>query len=197
MKKQAGRKLYSIPEAYRITVNAVRSAPYLRRAKRAGEMTQAFMERIMLAVTEVNGCAMCSYYHTKAALESGMSDEEIKSMLGGESGTVPERELQAILFAQHYADTRGKPSRETWERIEGTYGVAGAEGILAAIRMIMMGNVYGIAWGSFLGRFRGKPDARSNLLYELGIVLTMFLFVPAGLIHAGILLLVKTPLIKF
>jgi len=197
MKKKAGRKLYSIPEAYSITLNAFRTASYLRRAKAAGEMEKNFMERIMLAVTEVNGCAMCTYYHTKVALESGMSDEEIKSMLGGESESVPEHELQAVLFAQHYADTRGKPSKEAWERILGTYGETGAMGILAAIRMIMMGNVYGIAWGSFFGRFRKKADARSNLLYELGIMLCSILFVPIGLLHAGILRLLKVPVIKF
>jgi hypothetical protein len=63
--------------------------------------------------------------------------------------------------------------------------------------MIMMGNVYGIAWGSFFGRFRGKPDKRSNVLYELGIMLCSILFVPIGLVHAGILRLLKTPIIRF
>jgi len=193
---QSGKKLYSIAEEYRIMVNAFRSSPYLRRARNAGEMNKPFMERIMLAVTEVNGCAMCSYYHTKVALESGMDSEEIKGMLGGDCNDAPEEELQAILFAQHYADTRGKPSKEAWERIVETYGESGAYGILAAIRMIMMGNVLGIAWGSFFNRFRGKPDKRSSLPYELGIMLCSILFFPFGLIHAGLLGLLKVPVIR-
>jgi len=197
MRTKAGKKLYSIPEAYRIMVNAFRSAPYLHRARKSGEMNEHFMERIMLAVTEVNGCAMCSYYHTKVALESGMDSNEIKSMLGGDCEDAPEEELQAILFGQHYADTRGKPSKEAWERIVETYGETGAYGILAAIRMIMMGNVLGIAWGSFLNRFRGKPDPRSNLLYELGIMICTILFFPIGMIHAGLLMLFKAPAIRF
>ena len=195
MQNKLGKKLYSIPEAYKIMLNAFRSIPYLKRARKSGEMNAQFMERIMLAVTEVNGCPMCSYYHTKVALESGMTSEEIKGMLCGDCADAPEDELQAILFAQHYADTRGNPSKDAWDRIVGTYGECGADGVLAAIRMIMMGNVLGIAWGSFLNRFRGKPDQRSNLLYELGIMLSSILFVPIGLAHAGLLRLLKTKII--
>ncbi|WP_085558880.1 carboxymuconolactone decarboxylase family protein [Carnobacterium iners] len=40
-----------------------------------------FMERIMLAVTQVNGCSVCSYTHTKMALEVGMKSEKIKNIL--------------------------------------------------------------------------------------------------------------------
>lgn len=197
MRIKPGKKLYSIPEAYRIMLNAFRSIPYLKRARASGEMNEAFMERIMLAVTEVNGCAMCSYYHTKVALESGLAIEEIKGMLCGDCGDAPEEELQAILFAQHYADTRGKPSREAWERVVKSYGENGAYGILAATRMIMMGNVLGIAWGSFLNRFRGKPDPRSNLPYEFGIMIFSIPFFPVGMLHAGLLGLMKTPVIRF
>ncbi|WP_256205872.1 carboxymuconolactone decarboxylase family protein [Carnobacterium iners] len=39
------------------------------------------MERIMLAVTQVNGCSVCSYTHTKMALEVGMKSEKIKNIL--------------------------------------------------------------------------------------------------------------------
>lgn len=197
MQTNSGKKLYSIPETYGIMVNAFRSSRYLRRARKAGKMNKNFMERIMLAVTEVNGCAMCSYYHTRVALESGMTSEEIKGMLCGDCGDAPEEELQAILFAQHYADTRGKPSKEAWDPIVKTYGEDGAYGVLAAIRMIMMGNVMGIAWGSFFNRFRGKPDKRSSLPYELGIMLCTILFIPAGLIHAGLAVLFKAPIIRF
>lgn len=197
MQKKPGKKLYSIPEAYRIMLNAFRSIPHLKRARKSGEMNTPFMERIMLAVTEVNGCAMCSYYHTKVALESGLSGDEIKAMLCGDCADAPEEEVQAILFAQHYADTRGKPSKEAWNRIVETYGETGAYGVLAAIRMIMMGNVLGIAWGSFLNRFRGKPDKRSNLPYELGIMLCSIVFIPAGLVHAGMMGLLKRPILRF
>ena len=192
-----GKKLYSVPETYRIIVNAMRSIPGMKRARRSGEMTTPFMERIMLAVTEVNGCALCSYYHTRVSLENGMSAEEIKRMLGGEFADAPEAELPAILFAQHYADTRGMPSKEAWERVLGLYGETGAYGVLAATRMIMMGNAFGIVWGSFFNRFRGKADARSNLGYELAQLICTVPLVLAGMIHAGILRLMKKPVLTF
>ena len=197
MTDSRGKKLYSISETYRIIVNAMRSIPDIKRARRSGEMTTPFMERVMLAVTEVNGCALCSYYHTRVALENGMNAEEIKGMLGGEFADVPQEELPAILFAQHYADTRGKPSKEAWERVSAVYGETGAYGVLAAIRMIMMGNAMGIVWGSFVNRFRGKADPRSNLLYEIAQLLCTVPFMLAAAVHAGVRRLLKKPALEF
>ena len=108
--KAPGKPLFSLIEFYQIMTLAFRSMPLLKRAKAEGKMNHAFLERIMLAVTEANGCAMCSYYHTKVALEAGFSETEIRNMLGGELSDVPAGELEGVLFAQHYADTRGKPS---------------------------------------------------------------------------------------
>jgi AhpD family alkylhydroperoxidase len=180
--QKTGKKLFSVYELFQIMTMAFRSIPLLKRAKTAGRMDKAFLERIMLAVTEVNGCAMCSYYHTKVALEEGFSAEEIRAMLGGSFANVPKEQLGGVLFAQHYADMRGKPSQESWTRIVAEYGDVGAGGILAVTRMIMMGNAIGIPSGSFLLRFRGKADPRSNVLYELVMMLAMLVFLPlAGL----------------
>lgn len=197
MANSSGKKLYSIPETYRIIVNAFCSIPCLKRARRSGEMPTPFMERIMLAVTEVNGCALCSYYHTKVALENGMDAAEIKGMLGGDLASAPEAELPAILFAQHYADTRGKPTKEAWERVYAVYGETGAYGVLAAIRMIMMGNALGIVWGSLANRFRGKADPRSNLLYEIAQLLCTIPLMLAAAVHAGVRRLLKKAVLEF
>ena len=48
----SGKKLFSVWELYRIMTLAFRSIPLLKRAKTAGKMDKAFLERIMLAVTE-------------------------------------------------------------------------------------------------------------------------------------------------
>lgn len=108
------KNLHSINEIYNITVKAVRTMPYLKKARQKSDMDQQFMERIMLTVTEVNGCEICSYAHTKMALEAGMKDEEIENMLAGVSDNIPAEQLSAIMFAQHYADTRGFPSLKSW-----------------------------------------------------------------------------------
>ena len=145
-----GKKLYSVQESYWIFYNGIRTMKYMFKAKRKKELSPKFIERIMLAVTEVNDCTICSYAHTKKALESGMSNEEIQKMLSGIIEDLPTDEVAAVMFAQHYADTRGNPTRESWERIIEIYGISKANGILGSIRSIMIGNAYGIAWSSFL-----------------------------------------------
>jgi AhpD family alkylhydroperoxidase len=68
-----------------------------------------FIERLMLATTEVNGCDACSYAHTQMALKSGFSKEEIDALLSGDKAFVVQEEAKAILFAQHYASSMGHP----------------------------------------------------------------------------------------
>jgi AhpD family alkylhydroperoxidase len=191
-----GKKLYSATESYWISYNGLRTMKYMFRAKNNGEISEKFRERIMLAVTEVNDCAICSYAHTKRALESGMTNQEIQNMLSGIIDDVPTEEMAAILFAQHYADNRGKPSRKSWERLLEIYGISKAKGILGSISTIMMGNVYGIPWSSFINRLRGKPDERSSLQYELKMMLGTIL-VPVSFIHALISDLNRKTLISF
>jgi AhpD family alkylhydroperoxidase len=190
------QKRFTLPELYLVMTLAFRSIPLLKQAKAAGKMDKPFLERIMLAVTEVNGCAVCSFYHTRVALEEGFSKEEIRAMLGGNFVDVPEDQLDGVLFAQHYADTRGKPSRESWLRIMERYGETGALGVLAVTRMIMMGNATGIPAGSFINRFRGRPDPRSNIAYELMMMLAMPLFMPIAGLTALILNLLKRPIVQ-
>jgi len=191
-----GKNLYTVKESYWIFYNGIRTLKYFFRTRRSNEISPQFTERIMLAVTEVNNCAICSYAHSKRALESGMTAEEIQNMLSGIIDDVPDDEVAAIMFAQHYADTRGNPTRESWQRIVQIYGTSKAKAILGSIRMIMIGNTYGIPWSSFFNRFRGKADPRSSLQYELTMMLGTIL-VPVSFIHALISDLLKKPIITF
>jgi len=196
-KMKFGKKLYSVYESYWILYKGLRTAKYMSNARKTDGLSTEFSERIMLAVTEVNGCAACSYAHTKIALEAGMSNEEIKKILEGVFDNVPAEEVAAVLFAQHYAETRGNPSKDAWERIVEIYGLTKAEGILGAIRMIMIGNTYGIAWSSFAGRFKGKADKRSSLFYEISMVLATILFIPIVLVHVMISKLFRVSILSF
>ncbi len=201
MKKQpaAGRKLFSVGEAFVIVYRAMRSMPAFSRARRSGLVSEHFTERLMLAVTEVNKCAMCSYAHTKMALESGMDREEIDAMLAGDLSGVNDEERTAVLFAQHYTDTRGRPDREAWDAVVNTYGLPKSLGILGAIRAIMMGNAYGIPSGSLIMRFRrnGTRDGRSSLLYELAMLLTLPVFLPAAALAALFSGALRAPILRF
>ena len=193
----SGRKLYSVRESYRIFFKGLRTIKYMRRAKKNKALSPEFIERIMMAVTEVNGCAICSYAHTKMAIEIGISNEEIRNILSGVMDDIPPDEITGVMFAQHYADSRGKPSKEAWERVVEIYGLSRANGILGAIRIIMIGNTYGIPWSSFFNRFRGKPDERCNLLYEISMICTCVLFTPVVIVHALVSDLFQIPMISF
>lgn len=189
-----GKKLYSVKESYWISFQCMRTMRYMYQAKRNKELSPKFIERIMLKVTEVNDCDICSYAHTKMALEKGMSNQEIQKLLAGIMGEVPEDELTAVFFAQHYADTRGHPTEESWKRLIEIYGLSKAKGILGSIRIIMMGNAYGIPISSFFKRLKGKPDNRSGLFYEISMILGAIL-IPISLIHASIFDISRKPII--
>lgn len=197
MRTESGGKRYALREVYKISLQALRTMPLLKAAKKRGEIDEQLVERIMLAVTEVNGCAICSYAHSRVALEAGLSDAEIRNLLAGSNDDVPSDELQAILFAQHYADAGGFPSEEAWIRIVETYGLPKAKGILGATRAIMMGNAYGIPWSALLGRLKGKPDKQSSLPHELVNITGSMLMIPAVLVHALIVGLAGVPVIRF
>lgn len=189
--------LYSLKECYFITYSALRSMPHMVRARKHNDLSTVFIEKIMLAVTEVNNCRICSYAHARIALEAGVPEEEIQLLLSGKSlNDVPNEELKALLFAQHYAESRGKPSAEAWEQIMMTYDKGLALGILASIRIIMWGNAYGIPIGSITKRFKGEADERSNLFYEITTLLSVLVFVPCAMVHALIARAIRIPIIR-
>jgi AhpD family alkylhydroperoxidase len=199
MKKKLGKKLYNIGEAFMHLLRAFTTIRYLSRAKKKNIVSQQFQERLMLAVTEVNGCAMCSYAHTKMALDAGLSSEEISQLLEGSSQeNTPKEELNAILFASYYAECRAKVEKSIWLKIVKEYGEEKALGILAAIRIITIGNVYGIVLGSFISRFKkdkSKRDSRTNIFYELIMLITVIPFTIITLILSFILRLFKVKFI--
>ena len=129
MEIRRNNRLYTPDELIDVTYDVFRTAPYIVHIRH----DRKFMERLMLAVTEVNECEACSYVHTKMALEAGMDGDEIKKMLAGMHDDVPADQLPAVMFAEHYAESRGKPDREAWDRVVEVYGEKTASGILAAI----------------------------------------------------------------
>ena len=122
---------------------------------------------------------------------------EIKQLLAGSVDEIPVEEMPAYLFAQHYADRRGYPTEESWDRIVALYGEDKAKGILGAIRAIMVGNAHGIAFSAFLSRLKGKAVKKSSLLYEITMMLSIIVYLPLTLIHALIDGLFKKPVISF
>ena len=98
-------------------------------------------ERIMLAVTSVNRCGACSYLHTRTALEKGVQNDDIKSILEGDLGSFSDEEMPAVLFGQHFAETRGQVSEEARRRFTQTYGREMALKIESYIALVCFGNL--------------------------------------------------------
>ena len=180
------KRKFRFSELYRSFVYVPRAALKLRSNKKNKLVDPHFVERLQLAVTEVNGCAACSYAHTTMALRQGMSNEEISSFLGGDDQFVKPEEAKAILFAQHFADTRGYPQKDTYESVVSEYGAKKARIILSAVQVMLAGNIFGIPFSAYQSRKKGKPFKNSALGYELGMLIGGIIVLPVAIVH-GIL----------
>jgi len=106
----------------------------------------------MLAVTAVNGCRYCSYYHTRQALKSGIAAEEISGLLSGDVANCPQDEAVAVAYAQHWAESNAHPDPEAVTRLQQAYGRERTEAIHLILRMIRMANLLGNSWDYLIYR---------------------------------------------
>lgn len=181
--QQSYKKKYSLIELYNASILVARAIVLLVRNNKSKLIDKLFIQRIHLAVTEVNGCPVCSYEHTKMALKKGMSNEEISSFLSGKENYIQPKEAKAIAFAQHYADSKGHPKLYTYSPIIEEYGEEEAKIILAAIQVMMVGNIYGLAYSAFKARLKGKTYTDSTLAYEISMVVLGGLLIPIAILH--------------
>jgi len=129
-----------------------RNRKRLREVRRKGLVSPAFQERLMMAVTAVNGCRYCSYFHAREALRTGIEPEEIRELLAGSISNCPDDEAVAVMYAQHWAESNTHPDPEAVEKLRRTYGVEKADAIHLMLRLIHMGNLMGNTWDHFLHR---------------------------------------------
>ncbi len=106
-------------------------------------ISRQFMERIMLAVTGVNGCRYCTWAHTRFALKAGVKDEEIRTLLESDFSSAPGSELPALAYAEHWADTGGNPDPEAYRAFREHYDGPTADAVELAMEMIRWGNLSG------------------------------------------------------
>ena len=141
-------------------------------------ISKAFSESISLAVTQVNGCKLCSYTHAKNALKAGMTEEEVEFLLSGGFDNAPKEQLEALLFAQHYAETKGNPDPETKQKLLDTYGEEKTKDIMSHILIIMLANLYGNTMEAFKLRIKGKGVEGSSFWQELAVIINFFRIMP-------------------
>lgn len=165
------KRIFNIPTFFALTSELIGDLGALKGARRDPALGSAFSKRIMLAVTQVNGCRYCSFMHTRMALASGVSRDELALIEGGDFDGLPEAELVALAFAQHFAETNGDYAPDTWTTLVETYDEATALHIRAVIRSITVGNLTGNTLDALLSRLRGRPADGSSIWQELGSLL--------------------------
>ncbi len=176
MEQKYNKRIFTFKEFIQILNKATYSM--VKHKKDLKLISNNFRSNIMLAVTEVNGCIYCSFYHTKIALESGTTKEEMEGLLTGELSKAKKEEYIALMFAQHYADVDSNYDKEAYQKVVREYGENLAKGILATIRLIMMGNAYGIAANCLKLRLTGKRVIGSKLINEILVLVSIVILLP-------------------
>jgi len=152
-----------------------RAPGVLRSIRDNSRIDLALAEKIMLAVTGVNGGRHCSYVHARHAMRVGISREEVEALLRGEFEYATVDQAPALFFAQHYAERRGHPDPDLVQRLVDTWGESGARDLVAYIRLVTMGNLVGNTVDALASRVLGQPSPDTTLRDELS-VLAVFVF---------------------
>ncbi len=103
-----------------------------------------FRERLMMVVTEINGCRYCSAYHSRQALTSGVPESQLRELLAGSiPQEAPSAELPALYYAQNWAASNAKSDHQSEQHLREVYGTEKAQAIHIILRMIRVGNLLG------------------------------------------------------
>jgi AhpD family alkylhydroperoxidase len=130
----------------------IRERSQIKALMRGGLVDKAFQERLMLTVTEVNGCRYCAYAHARMALAAGVTQADVDALAGGNLDGSPPEQVPALLYAQHWAETDGRPDPRARERVLETYGQEKTEAMELSMRMIRVGNLAGNTWDYLMYR---------------------------------------------
>jgi AhpD family alkylhydroperoxidase len=148
-----GKRTYNnLKEFFNDIIFLTRNRKEMREINNGTIISPAFRERMMLAVTAVNRCRYCSYFHTGEALKSGLSQKEISRLLSGEVAACPPEEASAVIYAQHWAESNACPDPMVVQKLQETYGREKADAIQLVLRMIRTGNLSGNSWDYLLYR---------------------------------------------
>ncbi|UYP44287.1 hypothetical protein NEF87_000572 [Candidatus Lokiarchaeum ossiferum] len=143
---------------------------------KGNRLSDEFKEKIMLAVTAVNGCVYCNYFHSKVALESGLDPESIRQISCLDFEEVSIDEAPALAFAQHYAESHEHPSSKSLHAIIKFYGVDKAQDILNCCQMITFGNLFGNTISAFESRIKGIAPPNNTFWFEFWVYLFFGIF---------------------
>ena len=143
-KSQFTRRYYSLPAEFFEDFSHVKGQRKFIRKIMRELISHDFRERLMMTVTEVNGCRYCRSFHLKESLKSGVGEAELAELLEGRiPKDTPLDEYQALAYAQHWAENNAQPDPEIWANLVKIYGQEKADAIQLILWMIRMGNLAG------------------------------------------------------
>jgi AhpD family alkylhydroperoxidase len=185
-------RTFTIQETLPIMWRASRSIPLIRSWQKSKRINKAFRERIMLAISGVNGCAMCSFVHTKIALAEGIPADQIKQVLGGDFADIPEAEAVGVLYAQSYASGKEVIDSKSYQRLVDEYGDAKAHCIQQVCQIITFTTIMGITLDGLKQRLTFKKS-HNNFFSEVIILLMIFTLFPLMFLYNGLVVLLTRP----
>ncbi len=131
---------------------------------KGNQISQAFLERLVLTVTAVNDCRYCSQFHARRALTTGLSQNEVRSILQGTNSQSPDEEAVGTLYARHWAETESNPDPRFRLKVIETYGRDKTEAIEHVLRAISVANLVGNTFDYFL--YRMLPSKINRLMIK-------------------------------
>jgi AhpD family alkylhydroperoxidase len=145
------------------------------------KISRDFGEKIFLAVCGVNKCLYCTWLHTKTALETGLDETEINKILSGDFKNIRDGEAVAVLYAQHWADSKGDVSIEARQRVVKKYGKYKTTHIEANINVVYFGNLCSNTVYSYQnGTIANKDRITVFITYMLALPVAYFIKKSSG-----------------
>ena len=158
--------------------NALQGAFRMKDIMKRKTLSPYLIEKLMLAVTAVNGCRYCSFFHASMAIKSGIVPDEVIEMLQGDIGSCTEEDAFICAFAQHYAESKENPTPEMIKSLIKRFGLEKTKDLIASIQMITMGNLFGNTIDSFIERLRLENHQKGSIGLEFLIFIVSFPLLP-------------------
>ena len=152
-----GPRLFASPsEAARdLTAVAWRARP-LAAVYAGGRLDEALRERVMVAVSRVNACRGCTFVHTRWALRTGVTDDELDAIGLNDLSSLDQRSRAAVVYATALAESRfrSSPPPDVVAAAAAELTPAEIEAVEAVARMMALANLTASTAEALLGRLR-------------------------------------------
>jgi AhpD family alkylhydroperoxidase len=157
---RTGPRLFNSPwEAVHDLAAVTRRAKPLAAVYARGRLDDALRERVMLAVSRVNACRGCTFVHTRWALRSGVTTDELDAIGLDDLARLDRRSRAAVVYAIALAETRfrSSPPPDVAAAVAAELTSAEIEAVEAVARMMALANLTASTAEALLGRIRPRP----------------------------------------